>query len=55
VSGIAVIDREPIGAPVASSQMRHRPLWNLAFWQITPGALSPLCRWRVCACVGGRV
>jgi hypothetical protein len=32
----------PIGAPIASSSGCRSPLWDRAFWRITPGALARL-------------
>jgi len=55
VIGVVAICGAPVGAPLALSQVVRGPLWDQAFWQTTPGALSLLhscgCG---CTCVGGR-
>jgi hypothetical protein len=40
MSRCQMVGGAPLAAPIASSQMCRTPLWDGAFWRITPGALS---------------
>jgi hypothetical protein len=54
MTGMVLTAAEPVGAPVASGQMRDRPLSERASRQVTPGALSVVSECRCgCGCVGG--